>query len=86
MSVSFDELLTAEEMAAFWRLIIRERDARRNEGESANARLIAAAPELLNACRVIALDDDVASYLFDNDPKALEQIRAAIAKATKKDR
>lgn len=53
---------------------------------SANAHLIAAAPDLLAACR--AADDAIGEWLYDGQPKehnpseALEMLRAAIAKAT----
>ena len=47
----------------------------------ANARLIAAAPELLAALKVLTLDAAVKSWLEAHDPKAIEQARAAIARA-----
>ncbi len=47
-----------------------------------NALLIAAAPELLAVCKVIALTGPTWRYLYLNDPMALEQLRAAITKAT----
>ena len=50
----------------------------------ANGRLIAAAPELLNALLVLTLDPRIANWLDNNDPKALEQANAAIAKANGK--
>ena len=46
-----------------------------------DARLIAAAPELLAACKVISLTDPTWRYLYLNDHKALGQTSAAIAKA-----
>lgn len=53
---------------------------------AANARLIAAAPDLLRACQlVLAIHDNPQQqppqYRISLDPKATEQIRAAIAKA-----
>ena len=47
----------------------------------ANARLIAAAPDLLAALQVLVLTPHILYYLEANDPMALEQARAAIAKA-----
>ena len=48
----------------------------------ANARLIAAAPELLHACRLVASNAPrVAEWLKENDPQAYAQICDAIAKA-----
>ena len=49
-----------------------------SEEGAANARLIAAAPDLLEACRV-AFDQTCSS----GRPKDWEQLRAAIAKATR---
>jgi hypothetical protein len=43
--------------------------------------LLAAAPELLNALKVIVYTDHIVTYLEDYDPKALAQVRAAIDKA-----
>ena len=48
----------------------------------ANARLIAAAPELLAALKVIVLTPGILAHLEATDPMALDQARAAIAKAT----
>lgn len=45
----------------------------------ANARLIAAAPDLLNVCRMILDDDDTVELLSDESRAALS---TAIAKAT----
>jgi hypothetical protein len=51
--------------------------------QMANARLIAAAPELLHACLLIAGNaPEVAAWLREYDPGAFKQIQAAIAKAT----
>ena len=36
----------------------------------------------LNALRVIVLDERISEFLTDNDPKALEQVRDAIAALT----
>lgn len=53
------------------------------EEAKANQRLIAAAPELLHACRLIAQNAPrVRDWLSDNDPAALLQVLAAIDKAT----
>ena len=46
----------------------------------ANARLIAAAPDLLRALKVLTLEAG-AGLIGDADPKALAQAREAIAKA-----
>ncbi len=49
----------------------------------ANARLISAAPDLLEACSAwIAYMDDPAGGSFDDEAKLHEAMRAAIAKAT----
>lgn len=45
------------------------------------AALIAAAPEMYNALRVIELTPHIAAYLADRDPNALLQVKAAIASA-----
>lgn len=51
--------------------------------EEANARLAAAAPELLHACLLIAGNaPEVAAWLREYDPEAFKQVQAAIAKAT----
>lgn len=48
-----------------------------------DAPLIAAAPELLHACELIAQNAPlVATWLAANDPAAFAQVNAAIAKAT----
>jgi hypothetical protein len=47
----------------------------------ADARLIAAAPELLAALKVMVLTRGIREHLEATDPMALEQARAAIAKA-----
>ena len=47
----------------------------------ANARLIAAAPELLEACEAIALDLENNGELYETDEARIEILRAAIAKA-----
>ncbi len=52
---------------------------------AANARLIAAAPDLLEACElIVAINDnpEQQSHPINLDPKAQEAIRAAIARAT----
>ena len=51
----------------------------RNE---ADARLIAAAPDLLAALQVLVLTPHILYYLETRDPMALKQAQAAIAKAT----
>lgn len=51
-----------------------------NDEDEANARLIAAAPELLEALKVLA--DYVDECTGDNECRPLENARAAIAKAT----
>ena len=61
--------------------------ASQNEGEQeANARLIAAAPELLEACQSMDADlNDPGCWigaLMSPNPKTVDLIRAAIAKAT----
>lgn len=48
----------------------------------ANARLIAAAPELLAALKVMTLTPGILAHLEAHDPMALKQARAAIARAT----
>jgi hypothetical protein len=49
----------------------------------ANARLIAAAPDLLHACRLIAENAPLAAeWLRENDPAAYAQVAQAIARAT----
>lgn len=48
----------------------------------ANARLIAAAPELLAALKVMTLTPGILAHLEAHDPMALKQARAAIAKVT----
>lgn len=48
---------------------------------NANIRLIVAAPELLAACKVLALSDRTLEFLAAKDPMALRQLRSAIAKA-----
>jgi hypothetical protein len=52
----------------------------RQEAE-ANARLIAAAPELLAAIKVMVFTRGIRDHLEATDPMALEQARAAIARA-----
>lgn len=37
--------------------------------------------QMANALRVVALDDCIRNWLADNDPKALEQVRDALATA-----
>jgi hypothetical protein len=44
-----------------------------------DAYLIAAAHKMLNALLVIALDRNISEYLRGHDPKALEQVEAAVA-------
>ncbi len=51
------------------------------ETEEANARLIAAAPDLLNALKVLVLTPHIVAYLKANDPKSLEQLQKAIHRA-----
>lgn len=52
-------------------------------GADANARLIAAAPELLAALEALVGEADLGEVDLDDDDRAkLEQARAAIAKAT----
>ena len=46
--------------------------------EEADARLIAAAPVLVEALLVITLDKHILQWFSDNDPKALAQARAAL--------
>ena len=53
---------------------------RGNGTDAANARLIAAAPDLLRALKVLTLEAG-AGLIGDADPKALAQAREAIAKA-----
>ena len=52
-----------------------------NELGKANARLIAAAPDLLEACEAIALDLENNGELYETDEARIEILRAAIAKA-----
>ncbi len=47
-----------------------------------DAKLIAAAPRLLNALQVIAKDPKISEWLIANDPQAATQIGAAILAAT----
>ena len=47
----------------------------------ANARLCASAPTLLRALQVIRRTEAIYDWLAANDPKALEQVMAALAKA-----
>lgn len=51
--------------------------------EQANARLIAAAPELFAAVKVMLLDSNIAQWLRTNDLKAYDQAWHAIEKAEK---
>ena len=46
-----------------------------------NASLVAAAPEMYAALKVVTLDKLTRAYLAANDPKALRQIETALAKA-----
>lgn len=46
-----------------------------------NAPLIAAAPDLLAALKVLTMDERIRPWLAENDPKALGQAHAAILKA-----
>lgn len=65
---------------------IREDDYLGGEEAAANARLIAAAPELLEACQSMDADlNDPGCWigaLMSPNPKTVDLIRAAIAKAT----
>ena len=56
---------------------------RKHEEIVANMHMIAAAPKMLNALKVVALAPKTRDWLATNDPKALEQIEDAIAKAEK---
>lgn len=47
----------------------------------ANARLIASAPDLLEALLVLTLTPGILAHIEAHDPKALNQARAAIAQA-----
>lgn len=47
----------------------------------ANATLVAQAPTLLAALKVIALTPEIRNWLREHDPKALEQTERAIDKA-----
>lgn len=49
----------------------------------ANAHLMAASKKLLAACKVVALARDRASWMEKYDPKAMEQVKEAIAEAEK---
>lgn len=49
-----------------------------------NERVASAADDLLAACAVVAMTYQTRMYLILNDPKALEQLDAAINKATGK--
>ena len=51
------------------------------EADEANAHLMAAAPTLLVAIQVMVLTPGILAHLAATDPMALEQARAAIAKA-----
>lgn len=51
----------------------------RDEEADANARLIAAAPTMLDALKVIALDPKIKYWLTVHDPMALRQVEGAIA-------
>jgi hypothetical protein len=49
-------------------------------------RLLDAAPALLAALQVLINTREVVSYLYYTDPQALNQARAAVAKATGEER
>ncbi len=57
----------------------RNKSRRPPEEHIANARLIAAAPDLLEACKALIEASKLSEYVWDSD--AAQQARAAIAKA-----
>ena len=70
-------------IASTWDTYCDETDETHTSDEDrANARLIAAAPDMLTALRVITSDARIMGWLTRNDPKALQQADDAIGKAT----
>jgi hypothetical protein len=79
---SYDQGLTWKVETAEGRRAVASYIAGLQKADEANARLIAAAPDLLHACRLIAGNAPlVAAWLRENDLNALRQVEAAISKA-----
>jgi hypothetical protein len=81
-----DHAILSEKVNAygnFWVAGFGRGDAQLTEEDHANARLIAAAPELLDGCNAaLAYLADPPSEFKENRKAAVAIIRAAIAKAT----
>jgi hypothetical protein len=81
-----DHAILSEKVNAygnFWVAGFGRGDAQLTEEDHANARLIAAAPELLAACQRLLNTCGLSEDIIDEmDVEAIELARAAIAKAT----